>query len=73
MHLIHSALHLPRDFRMSPGVDTALQEPICFSPGVIASGFWVSSDVRFGSSLGRMPALSVAFLSLLDMARVFLG
>ena len=71
---------------MSPVVDRALQGPIlfvvvviivsyfvCFLPGVIASGFLVSSDMGFRSSLGCAPALSRAFFSLLDMARIFLG
>lgn len=45
----------------------------CFLPAAMAPGFWLSSEERFGSILGCLPALSVAFVSLLDMARIFLG
>ena len=44
----------------------------CFLPAATAPGFWLSSEERFGSILECLPAVSVAFLFLLDIARIFL-
>lgn len=41
-------------------------------PAATAPGFWLSSEERFGSILGCLLALSVAFFSLLDIARICL-